>query len=78
MRRLRQFAGQIGASFVKYLVLAMLPQETAGYIIDLSLASDERWCATSAIVVAQFLLGKYSLFHRLWAARTLFLQAAIA
>lgn len=78
MRRLRQFTRHVGASFVKCLVRTLLPQEAAGHIIDLSLASDVRRCATSAIVLAQFLFPKYSLFHGLWAAWTLFLQAAIA
>src|SRR3990172_3675597 len=55
---------QIYTSVVKNLMISILPQETAGYIIYLSLVGDKCQCTILAIVLFKLFLPKSSLLHR--------------
>ena len=52
--------GQIYASSVQHLMPAILPQETAGYVIDFALIGYEGRCPILAIVLGEFLFCKPS------------------
>jgi hypothetical protein len=52
--------GQIYTSSVQYLMLAILPQETAGYVIYFTLVGYEGRCPIFTIVLSKFLFRKSS------------------
>src|SRR3989344_9311802 len=55
---------QIYTGIVKNLMISILPQETAGYIIYLSLVGNKCRCTILAIVLFKLFLPKSSLLHR--------------
>ena len=52
--------GQIYTSNMQHLMLAILPQETAGYVIYFALAGYEGRCPIFAIVLGKFLFREPS------------------
>src|SRR3989337_366906 len=66
MWRLPKTMSQIYTSIVKNLMISILPQETAGYIIYLSFVGDKCQCTILAIVLFKLFLPKSSLLHRFW------------
>jgi hypothetical protein len=60
MRSFIQTRGQIYTSNMQYLMLAILPQETVGYVIYSALTGYEGRCSILAIVLRKFFFRKPS------------------